>query len=119
MLALIYLGLAVFLADLLCRRFYRFVSTAHRWAAATLVGIFLSTWFTHLAGLALAHSTEAFMIAPRAPGSSKWDWLTLGALVAAASVLLIGTLYVTKQGRLRFSGTRTSDFAPQLAIAQS
>ncbi len=37
-------------------------------------------------------------IAPRAPGSSAWDWITLGALFAAACVLLIGTLYVNKQG---------------------
>src|SRR6516225_8379672 len=106
MLALIYLGLAIALADLLCRRFYRFVSPAHRWAAATLVGIFLSTWFTYLAGLAFVHTAEPllaadllfFVIAPgalfwlsrrapkmvtitlRAPGSPRWDWITLGAL---------------------------------------
>jgi DNA-binding beta-propeller fold protein YncE len=48
-----------------------------------------------------------------------WDWITLGALFAAACVLLIGTLYVNKQGQLRLSGTQTTDFAPQLAIAQS
>ena len=34
MLALFYLGLAIAVGDLLCRRFYRFVSIAHRWAAA-------------------------------------------------------------------------------------
>ena len=39
MLALIYLGLAIYLGDLLCRRFYRFVSRPHRWAAAVLVGL--------------------------------------------------------------------------------
>ena len=133
------------MGDLLCRRFYRFVSVPHRWAAAILVGILLSTWFTYLAGLAFAHTAEpllsadllffvaapgaifwlsrkapkASMIAPRAPGSSRWDWITLGALFAAACVLLIGTLYVNKQGTLRLSGKETSDFAPQLAIAQS
>ena len=145
MLALIYLALAIYLGDLLCRRFYRFVSTPHRWAAAILVGILLSTWFTYLAGLAFAHTAESLlwadllfflvapgvifwlsrkppkvdMIAPRAPGSSRWDWITLGALFAAVCVLLIGTLYVNKQGRIRLYRMEASDFAPQLAIAQS
>ena len=145
MLALIYLALAIALGDLICRRFYRFVSVPHRWAAAVLVGMLLSTWFTYLAGLAFAHTAEPLlfadllffvvvpgtifwlsrkaprvsMIAPRAPGSSAWDWITLGALFAATCVLQIGTLYVNKQGTLRLSGKQTSDLAPQLAIAQS
>jgi hypothetical protein len=144
MLALIYLGSAIALGDLVCRRFYRFISIFHRWAAAILVGIFLSTWFTCLAGLAFAQIGEALLcadllffltapgaifwlsrkapkvstIAPRAAGSSAWDWVTLGALFAAACVLLIGTLYVNKQGRIRLSGMEASDFGPQAAIAQ-
>src|SRR6185436_17776717 len=59
------------------------------------------------------------MIAPRAPGSSRWDRITLAALFTAACVLLIGTLYVNKQGRLRLSETLTNDFGAQLAFAQS
>jgi DNA-binding beta-propeller fold protein YncE len=54
MLALIYLTLAICLGDLLCRRFYRFVSVPHRSAAAVLVGLLVSSWFTYLAGLAFA-----------------------------------------------------------------
>src|SRR5215510_6431615 len=103
MLAVFYLGLAIAVGDLLCRRFYRFVSTAHRWAAAILVGILLSTGFTYLARLAFAHTAEPLLfanllffvlalatifrlsrkaprvstIAPRAPGSSAWDGITL------------------------------------------
>ena len=145
MLALIYLGMAIALGDLLCQRFYRFVSVPHRWAAAILVGIFLSTWFTYLGGLALAHTGDVLlwadllffvvaagaifwlsrkapkvdMIAPRAPGSSRWDWITLGALFAATCCLLIGTLYVNKQGQLRLSAMEVSDFAPLFAIAQT
>src|SRR5258708_1760729 len=61
MLALIYLGMAIALGDLLCRRFYRFVSVFHRWAAAILVGIFLSTWFTYLAGLACYRTAEPLL----------------------------------------------------------
>jgi len=145
MLALIYLGLAIALGDLLCRRFYRFVSVPHRWAAAVLVGMLLSTWLTYLAGLAFAHTAEpllwadllffvaaagaifclsrkgpkADMITSHAPGSSRWDWITLGLLFAAACVLLMGTLYVNKQGRIRVSGIEATDFALQSAIAQS
>jgi hypothetical protein len=144
MLALIYLGSAIALGDLLCRRFYRFISISHRWAAAILVGIFLSTWFTYLAGLAFAQTGEALLfadllffvtapgaifwlsrkaqkvsrIAPRAPGSSRWDWITLGGLFAAACVLLIGTLYINKQGRMRLSEMGATDFAPHAAIVQ-
>jgi DNA-binding beta-propeller fold protein YncE len=145
MLALIYLGLAICVGDFLCRRFYRFISIPHRWAAAILVGILLSTWFTYLAGLAFAHTAEPLvcadllffvvapsavfwlsrnapkvdMITPRAPGSSRWDWITLGGLSVAVCVLLMGTLYVNKQGRIHVSGMEASDFAPQFAIAQS
>src|SRR6266550_7603509 len=145
MLALIYLGMAIALGDLLCRHFYRFVSISHRWAAAILVGILLSTWFTYLAGLVFAHTAEPlltadilfFVIAPgaifwlsrkapkvgtiaaRAPGSSRWDWSTLAALCAAACILLFGTLYINRQGRLRLSETETGDFAAQLTFAQS
>jgi hypothetical protein len=52
MLALIYLALAISLGDLLCQRFYRFVSVPHRWAAATWLA-FAQLWLTYLAGLAL------------------------------------------------------------------
>ncbi len=31
------------LGDLLCRRFYRFISIPHSWAAAILIGVLLST----------------------------------------------------------------------------
>ncbi len=54
MLALIYLGLSIALGDLLCKRFYRFVSVPQRWATAVLVGLLTSSWFTYLAGLAFA-----------------------------------------------------------------
>ncbi len=145
MLALVYLGLAIALGDLVCQRFYRFVSIPHRWAAAILAGMLFSTWFTYLAALAFAHTTEpllwadllffvaaagaifwlsrkgpkADMITSRALGSSRWDWITLGLLFAAACVLLMGTLYVNKEGRIRVSGIEATDFALQSAIAQS
>lgn len=144
MFALIYLGLAITLGDLLCRRFYRFVSIPHRWAAATLVGLLLSTWFTYLAELACCRSVEPLlcadllffaaapvtiwflrkapkmqMIAPRSPRSSTLDWVTLGALFAAACVLLIGTLYVNKQGKISLFGMDAADFARHANAAQN
>jgi sugar lactone lactonase YvrE len=52
MLALIYFGLAACVGDFFCRRFYKFTSVAHRCAAAILVGVLFSSWFTYLSGLA-------------------------------------------------------------------
>ncbi len=52
MLALIYFALAALVGDFICRRFYQFESRAHRCAAAILVGLVVSTWFTYLAALA-------------------------------------------------------------------
>jgi len=61
MLALIYFGLAIILGDCLCRRFYQFVSVAHRCAAAMLVGLLFSSWFTYLAGLAFAWTSRPLL----------------------------------------------------------
>lgn len=145
MFALIYLGLAIALGDLLCRRFYQSVSIAHRWAAAVLVGVLLSTWFTYLAGIAFYRAAEPLLWAdllffltaasaifclsrktpkmsigaPRAPESSTLDWIVPGALFAAVSVLLIGTLYVNKQGRISLAGMYAADFPLDSAIAQN
>src|SRR5215468_9662593 len=61
MLALIYFGLAACVGDFLCRRFYQFASVAHRCAAAILVGILFSSWFTYLAGLAFAWAARPLL----------------------------------------------------------
>jgi sugar lactone lactonase YvrE len=61
MLALICLALAIYLGDLLCRRFYRFVSIPHRWAAAVIVGLVVSSWFTYLAGLLFTRAQQALL----------------------------------------------------------
>ena len=52
MLALVYFALSACVGDFLCRRFYQFESVPHRCAAAILVGLLASSWFTYLAGLA-------------------------------------------------------------------
>ena len=56
MLALVYLALAICLGDRICRRFYSFLSTPHRWAAAFIVGCLTAGWITYLAGLAFARA---------------------------------------------------------------
>ncbi|PYL68559.1 MAG: hypothetical protein DMF28_06340, partial [Verrucomicrobia bacterium] len=75
MLALIYFGLAICLGDFLCRRFYQFVSIAHRLAAAVLVGLLVSSWFTYLAGLAFAWASRPLL------------WGNLLFFIAAAALL--------------------------------
>jgi DNA-binding beta-propeller fold protein YncE len=61
MLALIYFALAICVGDFFCRRFYPFVSAAHRCAAAILVGLLVSSWFTYLAGLAFAWTARPLL----------------------------------------------------------
>ena len=59
-------------------------------------------------------------IAPAAPGSSTWDWITLGALFASACVLLIGTLYINRQGTLHLFENRRAislDNLPLLKVS--
>src|SRR6266511_5521221 len=75
MLALIYFGLAICVGDFLCRRFYSFVSVAHRCAAAILVGLLVSSWFTYLAGLAFFWTSRPLL------------WANLLFSVAAVALL--------------------------------
>jgi DNA-binding beta-propeller fold protein YncE len=75
MLALIYFGLALCVGDFLCRRFYQFVSVAHRFAAAILVGLLVSSWFSYLAGLVFWWASRPLL------------WGNLLFFVAAVAVL--------------------------------
>jgi hypothetical protein len=61
MLALIYLALAIYLGDLLSRRFYRFVSVAHRPMATVITGLLISSWFTYLGGLLSARASQPLL----------------------------------------------------------
>ena len=78
MLALIYLALAIYLGDQLCRRCFRFVSIAHRCAAAVLVGLLLTSWFTYVLGWLFARSTRPLF----------WADLCFFALAIGATWLL-------------------------------
>jgi hypothetical protein len=75
MLALIYLALAACVGDFFCRRFYQFESVAHRCAAAILVGLVVSSWFTYLAGLAFFWTQQPLL------------WANLLFFVAAVALL--------------------------------
>jgi DNA-binding beta-propeller fold protein YncE len=75
MLALIYFALAACVGDFLCRRFYQFESVAHRCAAAILVGLLVSSWFTYLAGLAFFWTSRPLL------------WANLLCFVAAIALL--------------------------------
>src|SRR6266481_4884518 len=75
MLALIYFALSACVGDFLCRRFYQFESVAHRCAAAILVGLLVSSWFTYLAGLAFFWTSRPLL------------WANLLFFVAAVALL--------------------------------
>jgi sugar lactone lactonase YvrE len=145
MLALLYLGLAIYLGDQVCRRFLRFVSVTQRCATAVLVGLLLSSWFTYVAAWLFGRTRspllwadlcffavalvsiwrarrgrlrEAQFIQPRVPGSALWDWITLAALIAFACWMMFATLDY-KDGTLLIGNNEWSDFGPNTAIIQS
>src|SRR6266480_2426095 len=100
MLALIYLALTIYLGDLLCRRFYRFVSVPHQWAAAVITGLLISSWFTYLAGLLFTRATQPLL------------WGNALFFVAATTVLCWS---VWKQ-RLTKHGQNKSDNRPDTKL---
>jgi DNA-binding beta-propeller fold protein YncE len=145
MLALLYLLLAIYLGDQLCRRCFRFVSTAQRFASAIIVGLLLSSWFTYLCSwlfratakpllwgdlcfLALAigaiwtirrlPTRTARFVTPRVPGSAFWDWMVLLVFIVLASWLMFATLNY-KNGTLLIGNNEWSDFGPNTAIIQN
>jgi DNA-binding beta-propeller fold protein YncE len=61
MLALIYLALAIYLGDFLCRRFYRFTSIVHRLGAAIIIGLLISSWVTYLAALLFTRAKQPLL----------------------------------------------------------
>src|SRR6266550_4204902 len=136
MLALIYFALAICVGDFLCRRFYQFLSVAHRCAAALLVGLLISSWFTYLAVLAVlswpkwkhrivkaapdaAHSSQtAETYAPRPNGSGIADWLVIAGYVVLVSWMMFAS-FNSGGGKLKISNPEYSDFGPNTALMQS
>ena len=144
MLAILYLVLAIYLGDQICRRFFRYVSVAQRCASAVLVGLLLSTWFTYIASWCFGKTRTPLLwgdlcffavalgiislfrrrpragqfILPRIAGSAFWDWVTLGAFFVMACWMMFATLNY-KDGTLLIGNNEWSDFGPNTAIIQS
>jgi sugar lactone lactonase YvrE len=149
MLALIYLGLAIYLGDQFCRRFFRFVSIAHRCAAAVLVGLLFSSWFTYVLGWLFARSVRPLFWADLcffalAIGAiwllrrrSRRRWGPYGEFIhprppgsagwdwvtlAGFFILASWMMFATldsKDGLLLIGNNEWSDFGPNTAIMQS
>ena len=149
MLALLYLSLAIYLGDQLCRRFFRFVSFAHRAAAAVLVGLLLSSWFTYITAwmfrrtsrpllwgdlcfFAAATGTIWFLNRRARRGLEKHPefieprppgsarWDWI--VLGAYAVLACWLMFATldyKNGALFIGNNEWSDFGPNTAIIQS
>ena len=148
MLAIIYLILMVALGDVICSRFYRFLSLPHRLAAAFLGGLIISSWFTYLASLAFAGTASpllwgnllffaaaaaviywfrrrarveqqgAMTPEPRAPGSNRWDWACI-TLFVVVSWWMMASSFNMEAGKLQIANHEWSDFGPNVAIMQS
>ena len=61
MLAIVYLAFMFWVGDTICRRFYCLVSVPHRLAAAFLVGVLVSSWFTYLTARVFASTTRPLL----------------------------------------------------------
>jgi hypothetical protein len=141
MLAILYLAVAVWLGDVLCRRFLAFASVIHRASAAIVVGILVSTWITYLAAAAFPRAPQPLLIGnllfatlagavifllrgggaewrPRPPGRGAWDLLVLGGWTAFTTWMMFSSLGL-QDGVLRMGGRQWSDFGATLAIVQS
>src|SRR5256885_706016 len=119
MLAILYLLVAVWIGDVLCRRFLAFCSGVHRAAPAFVVGLVVSTRGTDLGGalpvsvyprlpapllggdvlfLAFAFAVwrlwprEPAMFLPRPPGRARWDVLLVALWTTFATWMMWGSL---------------------------
>jgi sugar lactone lactonase YvrE len=143
MLAILYLLVAIWIGDVLCRRFLAFGSVLHRLACAFVVGLVVSTWVNYI-GVAAApqapfpllrgnllfllfvfavwkwwkHDEPATFL-PRPPGRARWDLLMLGIWLVFASWMMWASLTISKDGVLHMAVRQWSDFGATLAIVQS
>jgi hypothetical protein len=141
MLVLIYLGVAFWVGDLLCRTFFRFMSVLHRASAAVLVGLLVSSWVTFLGASAFGRSPvplvagnilfvlfavgvgrfwprEPAQWQPRPPGRAHWDVVCLCVWGGFLTWLMCHTLR-NEGGVLKMASLQFGDFATNLSIIQS
>ncbi|HZI48063.1 MAG TPA: hypothetical protein VFD75_09740, partial [Pyrinomonadaceae bacterium] len=145
MLAIIYLAIATYFGDLICRRFFRFVSVQHRFATGFLIGLLLSTWITFLTAVvfhgtgqplllanlifALIFAAVAFasrrwpsknldVRATRPPGDRYWDYVWLVGCLLFACWLMFATLGF-KDGQFQIAFKAWTDFGANVSLTQS
>jgi DNA-binding beta-propeller fold protein YncE len=137
----------VMLGDLICRRFYSFVSLPHRIAAAFLSGLLISTWFTYLAAMLFARASKPLLwgnllffaaafgfilwstqraqkkpsrqaASPPATEANRWDWILIGFFLLFVSWQMFSTFNMSG-GKVQIANHQWSDFGSTVSIMQS
>jgi len=145
MLAIIYLVVMYLLGDVICRRYYPFLSRGHRFAAAFTTGLLVSSWWTYLCALLFSwtpspmlwgnvvslitagavifwlwtHPSEREHHIDRAATEfRKWDWVFVGFFVIYSGWLMFGT-FSMGDGNIMIANHEASDFGSNVSIMQS
>lgn len=146
MLAIIYLIIMIWLGNLLCRRFYDFISLPHKLAGAFLVGLLVSTWTTYLLALAFYRTQNPllwgnllFFVAAslfiwwsyrRTPielskislfenhNTERGDWIFTAVMFLCSCWLMFG-MFSLSEGNLEIDSIIWNDFGPNLSLVQS
>src|ERR1051325_2056546 len=145
MLAIIYLAVATYFGDVICRRFFWFLSVQHRLATGFLIGLLLSTWITFLTAVvfhgtgqplllanlifALIFAAVAFasrrwpsknldVRADRPPGHQYGDYVWLAVWLVFAAWLMFATLGF-KDGQFQIAFKAWTDFGANVSLTQS
>ncbi len=135
------------LGDLICRRFYSFVSLPHRIAATFLSGLLISTWFTYLAAMLFARASKPLLwgnllffaaafgfilwstqrtrkkpsrqaASPPATEANRWDWILIGFFLLFVSWQMFSTFNMSG-GKVQIANHQWSDFGSTVSIMQS
>ncbi|MBK8464802.1 MAG: 6-bladed beta-propeller [Chloracidobacterium sp.] len=147
MLAILYLCVMFALGDAIGRRFFTFVSLAHRGASAFLIGALLSSWWTYALAYLCSNATSPmlwgnilFFITAGGlilwlnqnpqkdpPNTAldvsdaqfqKWDWIIAGVFLLFTAWMMFQTLTIS-DGTLLIGHHQNADFGSTLSIMQS
>jgi len=147
MFAILYVIIIFILGDSICRRFFSFVSTPHRVAAAFLTGLLMSSWMSYFLGLLFYWTTSPLLwgnivffivsiaiiywlrtrplnkvlstyIDRSATEFKKWDWIALGMCFLLVCYLIL-TTFGMKDGNMLIGIHQSSDFGSTVSLMQS
>ncbi len=147
MLALFYLAVMCALGDAIGRRFFPFVSLAHRAASAFLVGLLISSWWTYTLAYFCSNASSPmlwgnllFFITAiglilwlnQNPSKTetrsdldlndaqfqKWDWVIAGVFLLFVTWMMFKT-FTFSDGTLLIGHHQNADFGSTLSIMQS